>query len=74
MTHWVGKAWEILHEEHQHTIIKTFRQTGLSLNPNGSEDTELKIRDLPGIKVGDWTRTDLIIISGKNPNSCGNTS
>ena len=73
MTHQVGKAQEILHEEHQYTIIKTFRQTGISLNPNGSKDTELKIRDLPGIKVRDQTRSDLII-SGKNPNSCGNTS
>jgi hypothetical protein len=27
---------------------------GLSLNPDGSEDAELKIKDLPGIQVGDW--------------------
>lgn len=25
------------------------------MNPDGSEDDELKIRDLPGIKVGDYT-------------------
>jgi hypothetical protein len=27
----------------------------LSLNPDGSEDSELKIRDLPGITVGDYS-------------------
>ena len=55
MTHWVGQAWEKLHIEHKDTIIKTFRQVGLSLNPDGSEDSELKIRDLPGITVGDYS-------------------
>jgi hypothetical protein len=54
MTQWVGKAWERLHLEHKDTIIKTFRNVGLALNPNGSEDTELSIRDLPNIIVGDW--------------------
>ena len=53
MTQWVGNAWEELHRVHRDLIIKTFRQTGLSLNPDGSEDLELKIRDLPGIKVRD---------------------
>jgi len=27
---------------------------GLSLNPDGSEDSEIKIKDLEGIKVGKW--------------------
>jgi hypothetical protein len=53
MTQWVGKAWERLHLEHKDTIIKTFRNVGLSLNPNSSEDNELSIRDLPNIIVGD---------------------
>jgi hypothetical protein len=44
-----------MHEIHKELIIKTFRQIGLSLNPDGSEDHELKIRNLPGIEVGDWT-------------------
>jgi hypothetical protein len=35
-------------------IIKTFRQVGLSLNPDGSEDLEIKIKDLEGIEVGKW--------------------
>jgi hypothetical protein len=27
---------------------------GLSLNPNGSKDSEIKIKDLKGIEVGKW--------------------
>jgi hypothetical protein len=41
MTHWVTHAWEKVHKELKDTIIKTFRQVGLSLNPDGSEDSEL---------------------------------
>ena len=42
-----------MHEMHKELIIKTFRQIGLLLNPNGLEDYELKICDLLGIEVGD---------------------
>ena len=56
MTEWVGKAWERLHIEHKDTIINTFQNVGLSLNPDGSEDHKLKIKDLPNITVGDWHR------------------
>ena len=31
-----------------------FWQVGITLNPNGSEDAEIKIKDLEGIKVGKW--------------------
>ena len=72
ITQWVGNAWETLHRDHKDTIIKTFRQTGLSLNPDGSDDRELKIRDLPGIEVGDWRRQEPIVIQGMRSNSCGN--
>jgi hypothetical protein len=68
LTHWIGIAWLELHHTHRDLIIKTFRQTGLALNPDGSEDSELKIRDLPGIEIGDWTREEqpeVIIIPGK---------
>jgi len=30
----------------------------LSLNPDGSEDSEIKIKGLPDIKVGDFTREE----------------
>ncbi|KAL5313391.1 hypothetical protein ACEPPN_019124 [Leptodophora sp. 'Broadleaf-Isolate-01'] len=51
----VGEAWLRIHSEHKQTIVKTFRNLGLSLNPDGSKDSELKIRDLPDISVGDYT-------------------
>ena len=39
-------------------IIKTFRSVGLSLNPDGSEDTKLKVKGLPNIKVRDYSREE----------------
>jgi hypothetical protein len=42
------QAWNTLHKLHKETINKAFQQVGLSLNPDGSEDWKLKIRDLPG--------------------------
>jgi hypothetical protein len=75
LTHWVAKAWERLHIEHKDTTIKTFRNVGLALNPDGSEDAELSIRDLPNIAVGDYTR--VLEASIENPivipNNVGDT-
>jgi hypothetical protein len=56
LTKWVGEAWELVHEHHKDAIIKTFQNVGLSLNPDGSQDHLLSIRDLPNITVGDWQR------------------
>jgi hypothetical protein len=56
LTYWVAKAWKRLHSEYKETIIKTFQHVGLSLNPDGSQDEKLKIRDLPDITVGDYHR------------------
>src|SRR5947199_2367896 len=54
MTHWVYKAFERVHLEHKDAIISCFKNVGLSLAVDGSEDHLLKIRDLPDITVGDW--------------------
>jgi hypothetical protein len=56
MTHWVYKAFERVHLEHKDAIISCFKNVGLSLPVDGSEDHLLKIRDLPDITVGDWQR------------------
>lgn len=58
LTQWVGAAWVELHIKYKNTIIDTFRRVGLSLNPDGSEDQEIKINGLDDIKVGDFTRTE----------------
>lgn len=47
LANWVLHAYNELHEKHGDKIIKAFEQVGLSLNPDGSEDEKLKIRDLP---------------------------
>jgi DDE superfamily endonuclease len=58
LTQWVGEAWVELHKRYQHVIIKTFRSVGLSLNPDGSEDAELKVKGLPDLQVGDYSRKE----------------
>jgi hypothetical protein len=59
LTYWVARAWKRLHLEYKDTIINTFRSVELSLNPNSSEDSELKIKDLLDITVGDYRCTDV---------------
>jgi hypothetical protein len=56
LTKWVAQAWKELHEKYKKTIIKIFQRVGLSLNPDGSEDYKIKIKDLDSIKVRDFTR------------------
>jgi hypothetical protein len=51
---WVAQAWEDLHKYDNHLIQQTFIDLGLSLPIDGSRDNEIKIKDLPGIQVGDW--------------------
>lgn len=54
ITHAVGQAWEWLHAEKQHSIVKAFKQAGISLSSNGSEDHLLYIRGLqqPTFPIG----------------------
>ena len=54
LTKWVGQAWEELHKDHGSLICQTFRRLGLSLAVDGSEDHEIKVKDIPDIEVGDW--------------------
>lgn len=56
MTHWVAKAWKKYHEKHQKSLIDTFANVGMSLNPDGSEDHKIKVKDLPNLTIGDYRR------------------
>lgn len=56
MTHWVGQAFERVHIEHKDAIIACFKNVGLSLAVDGSEDHMLKVRDCPNLTVGDWQK------------------
>lgn len=71
VTHQVAKAWKILYKQHKDTIINTFRNLGLSLNPNGSEDSQLKIQDILDITIGEWKllEEDTIIIDSQAPST-----
>lgn len=42
-----------MHLGYPDTIINTFRRVGLTLKTDGSEDSEIRIKDLEGIAVGD---------------------
>ncbi|RPB20393.1 hypothetical protein L211DRAFT_852351 [Terfezia boudieri ATCC MYA-4762] len=56
ITHAVAAAWLWLHEHKQDTIIKAFKQTGISLCPTGNEDHQLHVRGLPDLVVGLWEK------------------
>ena len=43
MTHWVTQAFERVHVEHKDAIIAYFKNVGLSLAVDGSEDHMLKV-------------------------------
>ena len=62
---WVKQAWAELHKNHGDLIQQTFKRLHLSLAIDGSEDNEIKIKDLPNIKVGDW---HLDLPAGKQEN------
>lgn len=73
VTRWVADAWDWLHREHKQTIVRTFRQLGITLKIDGSEDKdELRIRGFPDVEVGDWRRdgmeTENCFILSTKPN------
>ena len=51
----VAVAWDWLHREKQLLIIQAFQYTGLALQPDGSTDSLLRIKDLPDLTISDWT-------------------
>lgn len=59
ITKCVGDAWDKLHQEHSDLIQKSFRDTGISLQPDGSEDHLINIRDLPSLAVNYHTQYGL---------------
>ncbi|KAI5797396.1 hypothetical protein DFH27DRAFT_562081 [Peziza echinospora] len=56
ITHAVGQAWNWLHEFHSHNIIKAFRQCGISIAANGSQDVDIEIRGIDSqlISLAGW--------------------
>jgi hypothetical protein len=58
MTKVVADAWHDLHQN-PNLIQKSFVETGIGLNPLGTEDERLKIRDMDGLMVGDYSQGGL---------------
>ena len=54
LTYWVVTAQKRLHLEHQDTIAQNFQDLGMTLNTNGSNDAELKVKGIPNIVIGDY--------------------
>lgn len=54
--------WEPPHRDYKDAITKTFRQTAISLPPDGSKDEEIRIRDIPNIEIGDYNREEVMEI------------
>jgi hypothetical protein len=52
----VAQAQEDLYKYDSDLIRQTFTDLGLSLPTDGSQDNEIKIKDLPSIQVGNWKR------------------
>ena len=55
ITRVVAEAWDWLHCEKKLLIMRAFQYTGLALQPDGSTDSLLRIKDLPDLSIGDWT-------------------
>jgi hypothetical protein len=43
-----------MHVEDSNMIRKAFVQVGLGLPVDGNRDHEIKIKDFPGVQVGNW--------------------
>ena len=56
ITHWVTQAFERVYVEHKDAIIACFKNVGLLLAMDGSEDYMLKVRDCLNLTVGDWQK------------------
>jgi hypothetical protein len=54
LTKWVGQAWDDIHAEDGDMIRRAFKQVGLGLPIDGSQDHEIKIKDFSEGQVGNW--------------------
>jgi hypothetical protein len=50
----MAKVFKRVYLEHKDAIIACFKNVGLSLLIDGSEDHLLKVRDCPNLTIGDW--------------------
>ena len=62
-----AKAFERVHLKHKDAIIACFKNVGLSLAVNGSEDHLLKVWDYPNLTFSDWQREPEVLGTNSAP-------
>ena len=60
----VAEAWDWLHQEKKLLIMRSFQYTGLALQPDGSIDFLLRVKDLADLVIGNWSLSSSLT----NPN------
>ena len=70
MTWIVGEAWDWFHREKSKLIVKAFQQVGITLPIDGSQDSELRIKGLKGLEIGDWREGGLDCNLDKKGKTC----
>lgn len=60
-THVVARAWERLCNDKSQVVIKSFKDTGIYMPSNKSEDAKIRIKGFEGFDVGDITFRDIAI-------------
>ncbi|PWW73020.1 hypothetical protein C7212DRAFT_347615 [Tuber magnatum] len=51
ITKCIGDAWDKLHHNHANLISRSFCETGIVLNPDGSEDHFISVQDMSGLQI-----------------------
>lgn len=56
----VGNAWDELCDQKRQVIVQSFVHTGIAINPTGSEDHFISIKDCPNVNFTGWERAEEI--------------
>jgi hypothetical protein len=55
----VGDAWDELCDQKPQLVVQSFVHTGIAVNPTGSEDSMISIKDLPAPDFSGWERAEV---------------
>jgi len=64
--HVVGEAWAHFQQEKKDLITKAFRDVGVTLPVDGSQDQDIHIKGFDNIAVGDWD-SDILLPAAHRP-------
>lgn len=66
VTHVVGEAWAHFQQEKKDLITKAFRDVGVTLPVDGSQDQDIHIKGFDNIAVGD-SNSDILLPAAHRP-------